>query len=82
MRLIGQAGGGGHFGGGHTEGQKGFGTPQADRHQHLMRRDVKVSFKLALEMVRTERHHTRQFVQRHWMHIVVVQILAHPLEAM
>lgn len=50
MRLVGKASGGGHFGGGHPESEKGFRPPQADRHQHLMRRDVKMRFELALKM--------------------------------
>ena len=82
MRLIGQARRGGHLCRRESLGEKGFGAPQADRHQHLMRRDVKMGFELALEMVRAERHHLRQLVEGQGVHIVVMEIVAHALEAM
>lgn len=60
---------------------KRFGAPQANRHQHLVRRDVKVRFELALKMVWAERCHLRQLIEGDRTHIVIVQIVAYPLEA-
>ena len=62
-------------------GEERFGAPQADSHQHLVRRNVEMGFELALKMIRTERNDVGQFIQRQGVHIVVMQILAHTFEA-
>ena len=62
-------------------GEKRFGAPESNGHQHLMRRHVKMGFELALEMIRAERDDAGQLVQRQSAHIVVVQVLAYPFEA-
>lgn len=82
MRLVGEAGCGGDLCGGHTVGKKTFGSPQTDRHQHLVRRDVEMQFELALKMPGTQRCNPRQLVERDRMHIIIVQILAHAFKAM
>lgn len=82
MRLVGEAGCGGDLCGGHTASEKTFGSPQADRHQHLVRRDVEMRFKLALKMPGTQRCNPRQLVERDRMHIIIVQILAYSFKAM
>lgn len=81
VRLVGQPGGESDVGGGHAVGEKRFSAPQANRHQHLVRRNVEVRFELALEMVRAQRRYLRQLIEGHRTHIVIVQIVAHPLEA-
>lgn len=82
MGLVGEADGYRHFGGGHTVGEKCLGAPQTDGHQHLMGRHVIVGFKLALKVVRAKRRHLRQLVEGDGAHIVIVQVVAHPVEAM
>ena len=81
MRLVGQAGGRCDFGSRHAAGEKLFGAPQAYRHQHLVRRDVEVGLKLALEVPRAQRRDVRQLIERDRMHVVVVQIVADVGEA-
>ena len=46
-----------------------------------MRRNVEVRFELALEMVRAQRRHLRQLIEGHRTHIVIMQIVSYPLEA-
>lgn len=61
-------------------GQKRLGAPQANRHQHLVWGNVKVGFKLALEVIGAERCHLRQFIKADGAHIVIVQVIAYPIE--
>ena len=81
MRLVRQSGRGGDLCRRHTVGEERFGAPEANGHQHLVRRNVKMGFELALEMVRAERYDAGQLVQRQGVHVVVVQVLAHAFEA-
>lgn len=46
-----------------------------------MRRNVKVRLKLTLEMIRAQRHHACQLVERNRTHIIVVQIVTRLLKA-
>ena len=82
MRLVGEAGCGGDLCGGHSVSEKTFGSPQADRHQHLVRRDVEMRLKLTLKMPGTQLCNPGQFIERDRMHIIIMQILAHPFKAM
>lgn len=80
--LIGQAGRGGNIRSGHAESQKSFRSPQADCHQHLMRRHVEMGFELALKMPRGLNEQRVPVRRGYRTHVVVMQIVAYARKAM